>query len=153
MPAVLERPPAADRTIPAGSPDKPPDTAPRRRRHWWRYLFPWIKTAVGAPIGDDALIIMNETDHAWACTIGFRSLGLVAPHADKAISVVRKGQLSARRADASADTSPLVVPMTPSVRVVQITCDVVGGIERYDIWALSGPPDGMMRREGSTTRD
>src|SRR5579883_1150491 len=147
MPAVLERPPELDRAIPAGLPDDPPETAPQRRRQWWRYLFPWLKTAVGAPIEDDALIIMNETDHPWACAAGFRSLVLVAPHADKATSVVRKGQLSARRADAPADTSPLVVAMTPSVRVVQITCDVVGGIERYNIWALSGPPDGADWRE------
>jgi hypothetical protein len=151
MPAVLERPPAPERVIPISSPDEPPETGLRRRRHWWRYLFPWIKTAVGAPIGDDALIIMNETDHSWTCAVGFRSLGQVMPHADKATSVVRKGQLSARRADAPADANPLSVPMTPSVRVVQITCDVVGGIERYDIWALSGPPDGAMRRGGAET--
>lgn len=141
MPAILERPPILDPPNPAGEAlEQPPRTATRRRRHWLRYLFPWVKTAIGAPIEDDALIIMNATGHTWSCAVGFRSLGLVAPHDDTAISVVRRGLLTARRLDVP-DDDPLALAMTPSVRVVQITSTVIGGAEVFTMWAVSSPID------------
>lgn len=139
MPATLERPPTLAPPDPYGEAlDDPPETATHRQRHWLRYLFPWVKTAVGAPIADDALIIMNETNYTWLCTAGFHTLGPVPPHEDKATSVVRKGTLTARRLDVP-DADPLTVAMTPSVRVVQIASDTIDGAEVFTMWAVSSP--------------
>ncbi|MBV9281291.1 MAG: hypothetical protein JOZ41_14520 [Chloroflexi bacterium] len=115
MPIAVDHPAGADR-----SPELSPQPSPRARRSWWRFLFPWIRTAVGAPADDDRLIVDNRTDLAWMIHLGYRRLGRVAPHTTLAERVVKAGMLSARQADAPVGTEYLTIWLTPTTQVVQI---------------------------------
>jgi hypothetical protein len=115
MPIVVDHPASADRP-----PELSPQPSPRPRRSWWRFLFPWVRTAVGAPTDDDRLVVDNRTDFPWMIHLGYRRLGTVAPHTTLVEQVVKVGVLSARQADAPVGTEYLTIWLTPTAHVVQI---------------------------------
>jgi hypothetical protein len=102
-------------------------------------MFPWVKTAVGAPTEDDDLLIVNATDEAWMLWLGYRSLGIVPPRVEWAITIARPGLLSARRVGAPVGTEYLTLPLTPAVRAVQIAGTLVAGETPYILRAIERP--------------
>jgi len=148
MSVVVDRPPADDAV------GTPPGTQPRRRRAWWRYLFPWTRTAVSAPLADDDLLIVNTTDEAWALSLGYRDLGTMPPRDRQVVNVVRQGLLHARRVGAPADTAPLTLALTPSVRAVEINCVVLQGMTLYHLAAIERPraPRRVARRASGSSQ-
>ena len=114
----------------------PPQTAPRRRRAWWRFRFPWTRTAVSGPVADDDLLIVNMTDEAWALSLGYRDLGSLPPYERQEVNVARKGRLCARRVDPPADRDPLTLALTPTVRAVEIGGAVRHGVTVYHLRAI-----------------
>ena len=140
MPIVLDRPLTDDAV------DMPPETAPRLQRQWWRYMFPWVKTAVGAPTEDDDLLIVNATDEAWMLSLGYRALGMVPPRVEWAITVARIGLLSARRVGAPVGTEYLTLSLTPTVRAVQIANTALPGETPYILRAIERPRTLRARR-------
>lgn len=117
----------------------PPQTAPQRRRAWWRFRFPWTRTAVSGPVADDDLLIVNMTEETWALTLGYRDLGTMPPYDRQEVNVVRKGRLCAHRVDAPADTDPLTLALTPAVRAVEIGGAVRHGVTVYHLRAIERP--------------
>lgn len=73
------------------------ETEPERRLDRWRYRFPWVKTAVDAPIDGDRLLIDNQTDRAWKLWHRFREIGMVAEGTQKRVRVVKAGLLTAQQ--------------------------------------------------------
>ena len=140
MPVVLDRPPTDDAV------DMPPETAPQLRRQWWRYMFPWVKTAVGAPTEDDDLLIVNATDEAWILWLGYRSLGMVPPRVEWAITVAKTGLLSARRLVAPVGTEYLTLSLTRAVRAVQIAGTVLPDETSYILRMIERPRTLRTRR-------
>lgn len=122
-------PPVADPEAPA--------TRTRTRRRWWRFRFPWVKTAVSAPTDDDQLLIDNTTDREWAIHLGYRELGIVAPETRRLYRVVKQGTLSARRVDAPPGDSYLILHIRPNVHAVQIL-DISGGERFYELRIADG---------------
>lgn len=139
MSIVVERPPTDDAV-------ESPRTAPRRRRAWWRLRFPWTKTAVSAPVADDDLIIVNNTDEAWTLSLGYRELGTMPPHDRQEVNVVRQGLLRACQAGAAVAAGPLTLALTPAVRAVEINCVVLQGVPLYHLRAIKRPD--VRRRTG-----
>lgn len=129
--------------------DAPPRTKTRRRRHWWRWRFPWIKTAVSAPVDDEPLLIVNATDEAWALSLSYRDLGIVRSHEHRAVYVVRTGILQARRADAPGDEGYLTLPITHRTQAVQIACRVLDGEALYSLWPVERVQPPPRRLEGT----
>ena len=140
MPVVLDRPPTDDAV------DMPPETAPQLRRQWWRYMFPWVKTAVGAPTEDDDLLIVNATDEAWILWLGYRSLGMVPPRLEWTITVARPGLLSARRVGAPVGTEYLTLSLTRAVHAVQIAPTVLPDETPYILRVIERPRARRTRR-------
>jgi len=133
MSVVVDRPPPDDAV------GTPPGTEPRRRRAWWRYILPWTRTAVSAPVADDDLLIVNATDEAWALSLGYRDLGTMPPRDRQVVNVVRQGLLRARQVGAPVDTVPLTLALTPSVRAVEISGVVLQGVTLYHLAAIERP--------------
>lgn len=132
MSIVVDRPatePAID--------DPPPPTAPRRRRHWWRWRFPWVKTAVSAPLDDQPLLIRNRTDEAWALSLNYHDLGVLPPHDQYSFSVVKRGLLCARQPQAPIGTAYLTLALKSSISTVEIDCDLLQGQMLYDLRPLT----------------
>ena len=140
MSVVLDRPPTDDAV------DTPPETAPRLQRQWWRFRFPWVKTAVGAPTEDDDLLIVNATDEAWMLSLGYRTLGMVPPRVEWVVAIVRTGLLSARRVGAPVGTEYLTLSLTPAVRAVQIASTVLPGETSYILRVIERPRARRTRR-------
>lgn len=134
MSIVLDRPPAEE-AVPI---DEPPPTQPRRRRQWWKWRFPWVKTAVGAPADDEPLLIVNATNEAWALSLGYRDLGVLPPHDEYSFEVVKVGLLSARQPNAAPGTPYLTLALTPRVSVVEIGARVVQGETLYGLSTVRG---------------
>lgn len=132
MPLVVDRPHTDDLV---DMPPAPPETAPARRRVWGRLLFPWLRTAVGAPMADDDLLIVNATSLAWVLSVGYHTVGTMPPGDEQIVNVVRRGHLSAREAGSPAD-SALTLGLTPKVRAVEIGETVLGGTTLYDLKAI-----------------
>jgi hypothetical protein len=123
MPALLDRPPALPPVVLDDPSAAVPQPAPRLFRHRWRFRFPWVKTAVGAPIDDEGLLIDNRTGDAWRLHLGYRDLGTVAPYRQRLVTVSRAGMLMARQLHAPTGTEYLMLPLTPRVRAVEIRRD------------------------------
>ena len=140
MPVVLDRPSTDDAV------DMPPETAPQLRRQWWRYMFPWVKTAVGAPTEDDDLLIVNATDEAWILWLGYRSLGMVPPRLEWTMTVARPGLLSARRVGAPVGTEYLTLSLTRAVHAVQIAPTVLPDETPYILRVIERPRAWRTRR-------
>lgn len=132
MPTVLDRPPVLDQPS-ADSVDDPPPALPRLRRAWGRFLFPWRKTAVGAPTNDDELHIDNRTADAWVLCLKYRDLGIVEPFGQRVVRVVKAGQLTARPVDGAAAVGYLIAQIRPNVRTVEIHGALVLGELMYDL--------------------
>jgi hypothetical protein len=101
-------------------PQRPPQTGTRRRRRWFRFRFPWIKTAVSAPSDDDELLVLNQTDLGWLLHLGYRDLGAISPHDARLYRVVKAGLLTARQVDAPVGTEYLTMSLGPAIQVVAI---------------------------------
>lgn len=129
---LTEQPPAAI-----------PETAPQRQPNRWRYRFPWVKTAVGAPLYDDELLIDNRTPHAFALWHAYHALGVVDAHSQRTVRLVKSGLLSARQLIAPPGADYLLISLNPEARGVAI-CDISGGGEGYYDLRLLGP--GELRR-------
>ena len=129
MPVVLDRPPV----IVDPPTDAAPPTAPRLRRQWWRFRFPWVKTAIGAPTSDDELLIDNATDDAWSLYLGYRDLGTVEPRDQRLVQVVKTGLFSARQSVAPAGTAYITIPIRPAVHTVRIRQERVDNNTLYDL--------------------
>lgn len=132
MSTILERPPVLDQP-PAGERDDPPPTVSKPRRSWGRFLFPWLKTAVGAPMSGEELCIDNRTASAWSLHLKYHSLGIVEPFSQRVVQVVKAGQLSARPVDAPTGAGYLTAPIGPFVRAVEIHGALVLGEIMYDL--------------------
>lgn len=122
---------------PLADPNAPPATDTRTRRRWWRFRFPWRRTAVSAPTNDDELLIDNTTDVPWALHLGYRNLGIIDPDSRALYRVVKSGLLSARRVDAPVGDGYLTLALPPGARIVQIL-DISGGERFYDLRLLDG---------------
>lgn len=134
MSIVLDRPPAEE----AERIEEPPPTEPRRRRQWWKWRFPWVKTAVGAPADDEPLLIVNATDVAWALSLGYHDLGVLPPRDEYSFEVVKAGLLSARQPNAAPGTPYLTLPLAPRVSVVEIGARVLQGETLYGLSVMRG---------------
>ena len=71
--------------------------------------------------------------------LGYRSLGMVPPRVEWAITVARTGLLSARRVGAPAGTEYLTLPLTPAVRAVQIANTVLPDETPYLLRVIERP--------------
>ncbi len=137
MPAILDRPLEPSPGVLDNSPFEPiPLPAPRLRRHWWHFHFPWIKTAVGAPMGDETLLIDNRTAESWRLHLGYRDLGAVASYHQHRVVTARGGMLSARQVHAAVGTAYLTLPLTSDIRVIEILHDDRHGTPFYQLHAL-----------------
>lgn len=129
MSVILDRPAEA-----------PPPTVeqPEPRRPWWRRHAPWEqpKTRNAAPADDGELLLDNATDEGWTMALGYRDLGLVAPHQQRRVRVVKTGMLTARQS--VSPVGYLVAHLSPAVHTVQIRRSVVGGTPLYDLRLLEG---------------
>ena len=123
-------------------PDVPPKTRTRPRRSWWRFRLPWRKTAVSAPTNPDELLIVNDTDVAWGCHLGYRHLGPVDPGERRLFRVVKAGMLSARQIDAPVGSPYLTIHIGPHVRVVEIV-DLSGGEGFYELRTMGAEQESL----------
>jgi hypothetical protein len=101
-------------------PEPVPQTAPQRQRALWRFRFRWRKTAVGAPVYNDELLIENLTGVAWRLWHGYHFLGTVAPGDSLPVRLTKSGLLSARQDQADPGTEYLLVQLTEASCGVQI---------------------------------
>jgi len=94
---------------------------------------------VSGPVADDDLLIVNMTDETWALSLGYRDLGSMPPYERQEVNVVRTGLLCARRVDTPADTDPLTLALTPTVRAVELGGAVRHGVTVYYLRAIERP--------------
>jgi hypothetical protein len=137
MPTLLERPPAPQ--LDEAAPSLIPEPAPQLQRHWWRFRFPWTKTAVGAPLGDEQLLIDNQTPEVWTLHLGYHALGPLAPHRQRYVTVATGGLLTARPLHAPVGTAYLTLYVVPAVRVVEIRAVGAKGAAQYELHAVRPP--------------
>ena len=135
MSIVLDRPPTYDEAVPV---DDPPPTQPQRRRQWWRWRFPWVKTAVGAPLGDEPLLVVNSTGESWALALGYHDLGVLPPHDQYAFEVSKAGLLSARQPNAPSGTPYLTLTLAPRISAVEIYGDTLAEATLYGLRIFTG---------------
>lgn len=133
MSIVLDRPPT-EYTV-----DEPPPTEPQRRRQWLKWRFPWVKTAVGAPAGEEPLLIVNSTAEAWALSLGYHDLGVLPPHEEYSFEVVKVGQFRARQPNAPSGTPYLTLSLRPAISAVEISGDTVQGETLYGLRVFTRP--------------
>jgi hypothetical protein len=120
-----------------------PETAPQRQPNRWRYRFPWVKTAVSAPIYDDELTIDNQTDFTWQLWHDYHSLGLVPPRGLRRRRLVKAGTISARRLPAPTGEEYIFVSLNPTAAEVRIV-DLSAGESLHALEIIEGvaPEDG-----------
>jgi hypothetical protein len=107
-------------------------TSPQSQRNWWRFRFPWVKTAVGTPTADDETVLIdNLTDEEWVLHLSFHALGTVAPHRQQTIKIVKWQMLTARQFHAPLGTEYLTADLTPRVKAVEIRHDARHGQLAY----------------------
>ncbi len=139
MPLVIERPSTSELERPPISEAEavPPQSEPERRRAWWRFRFPWTKTAVGAPMADDELIIANATTDDWVLSLGLRQMGLIYGGELRHVTAARGSQLTARLATPRAGERPLTLALAPEVRAVLLSRIELPFISFYTMKAVS----------------
>ena len=133
MTPTLQRPPAP--ILDEAAPEPITAPAPHRQRAWWRSLFPWRKTAVGAPMGDQHLLIDNRTTEAWVVHLGYKALGTLAPGEQRLVAAAKSGMMTARPLHAPVGTAYLTLFVLPAMRVVAIVFDTAAGHSHYELRA------------------
>lgn len=149
MSICVDWPDQLDRPV---TPPPVPETAPRLRPDRWRYRFPWVKTAVSAPIYDGQLIIANDTDFTWQIWHDYHSLGLVPPRSLRRRRLVKSGTVSARRLPAPVGEEYIFVSLIPSAAEVRIV-DISVGEGLYALEIVEGVASDDDSRGGGGTGD
>lgn len=113
-------------------PSAMPEPHPRLQPDRWRFHFPWVKTAVSAPIYNRELLIANRTDRTWLVWHNYHNLGLLDAGTERHVRVVRAGTMSARELLADADSEYLLVSLTSEVQGIEIV-DIAAGEGLYTL--------------------
>jgi hypothetical protein len=109
-----------------------PEPNPDLQQDRWRFYFPWVKTAVGAPAYNDELLIANRTDRTWLLWHNFHSLGLLDAGDQRYVRVVRAGTISARELVAGPDTEYILASLAPDLVGLEVV-DVSGGEGLFEL--------------------
>src|SRR5579875_2538087 len=137
MAIIVDPPFDVDRSFP----EAVPETEPRLQPNRWRYRFPWVKTAVGAPLYDNVLLVINQTNRSWLLHHGCHCLGTIAPLADRRFRLVKSGIFTAIQMPAPADAEYIVVQLKESARAIRIV-DIAAGEGFFALELVEGEESG-----------
>lgn len=112
--------------------------APKSQGTLWRFRFPWVKTAVGAPTYNNVLQVVNHTVDAWMVWHNYHWLGALEPETERTFQVVRAGTLSARPRGAGPESEYLLISLAPHLVGVEIV-DLDGDGSVYVLRPISDP--------------